>query len=94
MSSGANFKPHARMNIVKEIHETEETYIQGLDAVENVIFFFLFFLSFIKNQAYAKPLRDTIGSKGALIEQKDYDLIFSDLSVIRGLGKKLLKQVC
>lgn len=37
MSSGANFKPHARMNIVKEIHETEEFYIQGLDAVENVL---------------------------------------------------------
>eukprot|EP01080_Neovahlkampfia_damariscottae_P003913 gene3913-7125_t len=78
MSSGANFKPHARMNIVKEIHETEESYIQGLDAVEN---------------AYAKPLRETIGTKGSLIEQKDYDLVFSDLSVIRGLGKKLLKQI-
>jgi hypothetical protein len=40
MTSVVNLKPLARMNIVKEIHETEETYILGLDAVENVLLFF------------------------------------------------------
>jgi hypothetical protein len=39
MTSVTNLKPHARMNIIKEIHETEETYILGLDAVENVFIF-------------------------------------------------------
>jgi hypothetical protein len=44
-------------------------------------------------KAYAKPLRELIGTKNVLMEQKDYDLIFSDLIVIRGFGKRLLKQV-
>lgn len=72
-------KVHGRLNIIKEIIETEEIYLSNLEALEI---------------AYAAPLRENINSsKNPLLKKEDYQKVFGELTVIKNVNSNLLKEL-